>query len=54
MEHVYCEHCCVVEVNDGDKYCVGCAQDITDYLAKAYDEQAQESIEQIAVDGGLY
>jgi hypothetical protein len=43
----YCESCQVVPVTLGDKYCLGCAQDVTDYLALKHGEQ-------IAVDGGLY
>jgi hypothetical protein len=55
MEQVYCEHCCVVEINPGDKYCVGCAQDVTDWLYDAeMDKQAEMATEQIAIEGGLY
>lgn len=43
----YCESCQVIPVPLGDKYCLGCAQDITDYLALKHDEQR-------AIDGGLY
>lgn len=43
----YCESCQVVPVSLGDKYCLSCAQDITDYLAVRFDEQ-------VHVDGGLY
>lgn len=51
---VYCEHCGIVAVADGDKYCLVCAQEITDFLAARFDEQAETFSEQIAVDGGLY
>jgi len=44
---LYCEHCRVVPINDGDKYCLGCAQEITDRLAEEYKER-------IAVERGLY
>jgi hypothetical protein len=44
---VYCEHCQVVPVTLGDKYCLGCAGEIADYLAVRFDEQWH-------VDGGLY
>lgn len=43
----YCEHCLVVPVDVNDKYCVDCAQDITDYLAQQY-------VEQVSVDKGWY
>jgi len=36
---VYCEHCMVIAVADGDKYCDDCANDVAEYLAAQYDEQ---------------
>jgi hypothetical protein len=44
---IYCENCQVVAVRLGDKYCLGCAGEIADYLAVRFDEQWH-------VDGGLY
>lgn len=43
----YCEHCMVVSVADGDKYCYACTAELVDSMALAYSEN-------VAVDGGLY
>jgi hypothetical protein len=43
----YCEHCMVIAVQDNEKYCDGCADEITEYLAQRFCEQ--ESVEK-----GLY
>lgn len=43
----YCEHCMVVSVAEGDKYCYACTQELVDSMALAYSEN-------VAVDGGLY
>lgn len=43
----YCAMCTVVAVADGDKYCLACANEITEALALKFNEQ-------VAVDGGLY
>jgi hypothetical protein len=53
MEHVYCEHCQVVAVNLGDKYCVVCLEAILDYLFDVY-ALAEEHVERIAIEKGLY
>jgi len=43
----YCEHCSVIPIMRGDRYCLTCAQEITDYLAQVYKEQQ-------ACEEGLY
>lgn len=35
----FCEHCMVIAVNSGDKYCNGCANEVVEYLALQADEQ---------------
>lgn len=40
---VYCENCTVVEVNKGEKYCIACANEVTEYLAQQ--EEERERIE---------
>lgn len=37
--NMYCEHCLVVVVTSGDKYCASCADEVCSYLAVQYDEQ---------------
>lgn len=54
MEQVYCEHCGIVEINVGDKYCVVCLEEILDYLFDVYGLLAEEHVERIAVEKGLY
>ena len=52
---VYCADCGVIQVNDGDKYCLNCAQVICDWLFDIeMDKLATEVQEKIAVDKGLY
>lgn len=34
----YCEHCGVIPIQQGDKYCEGCVNDIVDSLAVEYQE----------------
>ena len=36
---VYCEHCLVITISDGDKYCDSCADDVAEYLARRFTEQ---------------
>lgn len=39
VDHVvYCEHCLIVEVAEGDKYCNGCVQDMMDELALQHEQ----------------
>lgn len=38
MTDGYCEHCTVVPVAEGDKYCDGCANEVCEYLAMVYME----------------
>jgi hypothetical protein len=35
----YCEHCTVIAVHSGDKYCTQCAQEVCDALYEEYSEQ---------------
>jgi hypothetical protein len=43
----YCEHCTVITVNSGDKYCLQCAQEVCDALYAEYSEQ-------LLIDNGWY
>lgn len=43
----YCEMCTVIAVQENEKYCLGCLNEITCDLAIQFDEQN-------AVDRGLY
>jgi hypothetical protein len=47
LEAGYCEHCTVIPITPGDRYCLACAQEITDYLAQVHKEQQ-------SCDKGLY
>ena len=46
-DDTYCEHCSVIPITPGDRYCVKCTQEIVDYLAQVYKEQQ-------ACEEGLY
>ena len=36
---IYCQHCAVVPVADGDKYCDACANEIAEALAERFTQQ---------------
>ena len=40
-ESEHCEYCKVVPISTGDKYCIGCLNDIVEYLANVWREQIQ-------------
>jgi hypothetical protein len=46
-QKAYCEHCGLIEIPQGDKYCTECTNDIIDYLAMEYQESMR-------VEKGLY
>ncbi len=43
----YCEHCMVVSIGVGDKYCIACVTEMIDDMALGYSEQ-------VALEMGLY
>ena len=52
---VYCADCGVIAVNDGDKYCLNCAQVICDYLFDIEMDKLAEAVkEKLAIEKGLY
>lgn len=54
-EERYCESCGVVAVQDGDKYCDGCANSIAEWLYAAYwDQRAEEYMEVLRTEEGWY
>lgn len=44
---VFCEHCAVIEIIEGEKYCNGCTDEVVEYLAVRFAEQS-------SVEKGLY
>ena len=44
---VFCEHCAVIEIMEGEKYCNGCTEEVVEYLAERFAEQS-------SVERGLY
>jgi len=43
----YCEHCMVIAVEENEKYCDGCVNEIVEYLAQVQGERDM-------ADKGLY
>lgn len=41
----YCEHCGIVVVGDGDKYCDDCVEELVQYLAKHYEMDVEYQLE---------
>lgn len=35
---VFCEWCTVIPVQEGDKYCAACANEVVEYLAERFEE----------------
>ena len=44
---LFCEHCAVIEIMEGEKYCDGCTNEVVEYLAVRFSEQS-------SVEKGLY
>lgn len=39
-DDIYCEYCLVVPIQEGDKYCTQCANEIVEALAVRFNEQS--------------